>query len=85
MISEARHLDGNAAAGLLAEVFGVELTAARATCAHCGAAEALGAAHVYTGGPGTVLRCAHCSGVLMRIARAERFAVDATGIAALAP
>ena len=30
-------LDGNAAAGLLAEVFAFEITAAELTCASCGA------------------------------------------------
>jgi hypothetical protein len=38
------HLDGNAAAGLLAEVFTVEATTAVVTCAGCGASGPLGAA-----------------------------------------
>jgi Family of unknown function (DUF6510) len=40
-------LDGNAAAGLLADVFGAEMTIARATCDGCAAVEPLGAVHVY--------------------------------------
>ena len=57
-------LDGNAAAGLLSEIFAVELTAARGACAACGATGPLGEAHVYTGA-GTVLRCRVCESVLM--------------------
>jgi Family of unknown function (DUF6510) len=62
-------LDGNAAAGLLSEVFTAEMTAAVGTCDHCGARGPLGTAFVYSGGPGTVLRCSSCSGVLIRFAR----------------
>src|SRR5947207_2134142 len=35
-------LDGNAVAGLLTEVFAVEMTTAVGTCAHCGASNAIG-------------------------------------------
>jgi hypothetical protein len=62
-------LDGNAAAGPLSEAFAVEMTTAMGTCASCGARGALGTTLVYTGGPGTVLRCASCEAVLMRFAR----------------
>jgi hypothetical protein len=62
-------LDGNAAAGLLSEVFTLEMTAAVGTCDHCGARGALGTSLVYSGGPGTVLRCPSCGGVLIRFAR----------------
>jgi hypothetical protein len=76
-----RHLDGNAAAGLLAEVFGGDMTSATETCAHCGSAAAIAAARVYTAGPGTVLRCPHCDDILMSIAWTGRFSVDTMGIA----
>jgi hypothetical protein len=59
-------LDGNAAAGVLREVFSVEVTAAVGTCAGCGAADAIGAVHVYKTA-GMVLRCAQCDTVLMSI------------------
>lgn len=39
-------LDGNAIAGLLQEVFAVEMTTAIGTCAGCGAAGPAGAVHV---------------------------------------
>ena len=60
-------LDGNGAAGLLQEIFGTDLTAAAATCASCGTAAAIGESGLYTGGPGTVIRCRHCTSVLIVI------------------
>ena len=73
-------LDGNAAAGVLGEVFGVEMTTAIGTCAHCGAANAIGAVQVYAQAPGTILRCPACAGVLITIVHArERLHVDLSG------
>jgi hypothetical protein len=60
-------LDGNAAAGILQEIFSVEITAALGTCDGCGAVEAVGAVAVYARGPGTVLRCPHCDNVLVKV------------------
>jgi hypothetical protein len=65
---DALMLDGNAIAGLLQEVFAVEMTNAIGTCDHCGAAGPVGAAHLYRGA-GIVLRCPHCDNVLAKIAR----------------
>jgi ribosomal protein L37AE/L43A len=67
---DALMLDGNAVAGLLQEVFAVEMTTAIGTCDHCGATEALGAIRVYRGA-GAVLRCPHCDHVLVTIVRAD--------------
>jgi ribosomal protein S27E len=61
------HLDGNAAGGVLLEVFAHEMTTAMGTCASCGTTAAMATAHVYMGGPGTVLRCPNCGDVLMCI------------------
>jgi Zn finger protein HypA/HybF involved in hydrogenase expression len=73
-------VDGNAIAGLLQEVFAVEMTTAVATCSTCGAAEAIGAVHVYRGA-GTVLRCPHCDNVLAKIVKdGERIWIDLQGI-----
>jgi hypothetical protein len=60
-----RHLDGNALGGMLADVFGREMTAAVGTCSACGSANALGAAIAYTQAPGEVLRCPGCGIVLL--------------------
>ena len=58
-------LDGNAAAGLLSEIFAVEMTTATETCAGCGATNVLAAAQLYMQAPGAVLRCPNCTAVLM--------------------
>jgi Zn finger protein HypA/HybF involved in hydrogenase expression len=65
---DALMLDGNAVAGLLQEVFAVEMTAAVGTCESCGAAEAVGAVHVFRGA-GIVLRCPHCDNALVKIVK----------------
>lgn len=62
------HLDGNAAAGDLSEVFTREATAAVATCAGCGVTGPVAEAMVYETGIGTVLRCPECDVVLLRLA-----------------
>jgi Family of unknown function (DUF6510) len=59
-------LDGNAVAGLLAEVFAAEVTTAHGTCAGCGATEQVGAVRVYKAA-GYVLRCPHCESVLAKL------------------
>jgi hypothetical protein len=60
-------LDGNAAAGLLQEVFVRELSAARGACAACGTVAQMGSQHLYMYplSPGAVLRCSTCQEVLM--------------------
>jgi Zn finger protein HypA/HybF involved in hydrogenase expression len=65
---ESLMLDGNAVAGLLQEVFAVEMTTAIGTCAACGAAEAVGETHVFRGA-GIVVCCPHCDNALMKIVR----------------
>jgi hypothetical protein len=63
------HLDGNAAAGELSEVFARDVTTAIATCAGCGTTGPMAQAMVYRAGIGTVLRCPACDAVLLRYAR----------------
>ncbi len=75
------HLDGNAVAGMLADVFSVEATTAVVTCASCGATGAVGAVMVYSYAPGVVLRCPQCTEVLMRFARIRgRMVADLGGV-----
>jgi Family of unknown function (DUF6510) len=77
-------LDGNAAAGLLQEVFPFEMTQVQSTCAGCGAVEELGASHAYANAPGLVIRCRHCQTALVRIAHAgERYWLDLRGATCL--
>ena len=66
---DSLRVDGNAAAGMLSEIFAVDLTAGRAKCAGCGTMRAIGTLHVYSHGMGMVVRCPGCDGVMMRIAR----------------
>jgi Family of unknown function (DUF6510) len=77
---EALRLDGNAAAGILSEVFVPDLTTARATCASCGTVRVMGALQVYAHGMGTVIRCPACEAVILRVARTRTHLwLDPTG------
>ena len=64
-------LDGNAVAGLLMAAFGTDMTAIPGRCAHCGAMNMLASLRAYTRGPGAVLRCPTCAGVVIRIVETE--------------
>jgi len=61
-------LDGNAAAGLLQEIFVLEITTAQVECGGCGHIAAIGSLHLYGAGMGAVLRCSCCDGLVMRAA-----------------
>ncbi len=63
-------LDGNAVAGLLQEVFAVEMTTAITTCGECRAAGPVGAVHVFRGA-GVVMRCPQCGNALVTILKDE--------------
>lgn len=58
------YLDGNAVAGLFADTLGIEITATIGRCGSCSRVFELGRAHAFINAIGTVLRCAHCQGVL---------------------
>jgi hypothetical protein len=60
-------LDGNAAGGLLRELFALDLTAAQITCGGCGVAAQIGAARLYGGSMGAILRCVHCNTAMLRL------------------
>ena len=78
--ADAQRVDGNAAAGILSELFVPDLTVARAKCAGCGMTGTIGALLVYAHGMGTVMRCPGCDGVIMRIARTPTHVwLDASG------
>jgi hypothetical protein len=73
-------LDGNAIAGLLREIFTMEMTNANSTCAGCGKVHAVGRVDVYLNAPGAVVRCPACEQVLMRIVHNRgRYWLDLTG------
>jgi len=81
MADDDQRLDGNAAGGPLGEVFALETTTLTVTCAGCGRRGALGEAPLYVSGPGNVLRCPGCDGVLVRYARIrDELVVDLSGV-----
>jgi Zn finger protein HypA/HybF involved in hydrogenase expression len=74
-------LDGNAIAGELFDLFGVEMTIATGVCGECGAVDQVARLDVYVHAPGTVVRCPHCEAVLMRIVRGrDRVWLDLSGV-----
>jgi Zn finger protein HypA/HybF involved in hydrogenase expression len=76
-------LDGNAVAGMLSEVFAVEMTTATMACGNCGIAGPVGAAHVFRGA-GIVLRCPHCDHALVKIVEdGTRMWIDFAGMRTL--
>jgi hypothetical protein len=73
-------LDANATAGLLYEIFGVEMTASPTECANCGKEGEVGTLLAFTQGPGIVLRCPACESVVLRIVQTpEAIYLDARG------
>jgi len=73
-------LDANAAAGLLFEIFGVEMTASPTECANCGNEGEIGTLLAFTQGPGIVLRCPACENVVLRIVQTpDAIYLDARG------
>ena len=59
-------LDGNAAAGLLQEIFIADITIAQIQCEACGSTGGVGSLRLYAAPMGAVLRCNNCDGILMR-------------------
>ena len=77
-------LDGNAAGGILREIFPFEMTLVEGTCAHCSATRAVGELTVYMSSMGTVMRCPTCDNVLIRIVSTKgRYWLDMQGVRAL--
>jgi len=73
-------LDANAAAGVLQEIFGLEMTAAPTECANCGNEAEIGTMLAFTQGPGIVLRCSACENVMIRIVQTpQAIYLDARG------
>lgn len=64
-------VDGNAAGGLLLELFGQDMTGARATCAHCDHEAALADAVAEMDAAGVILLCRGCGHTLVTYLRTE--------------
>jgi hypothetical protein len=74
-------LDGNAAAGLLAQLLGGDWTAASGCCDGCGLTGPLAETVAYLQAPGLVVRCRGCEAVLLRVVRApDRAWLDLRGL-----
>jgi hypothetical protein len=77
-------LDGNAIAGLLASVFGADMTMAVGTCGSCGAVSVVAELAVYLSELGAVVRCRSCESVLrVFVSVREVVCVDLMGLASL--
>jgi hypothetical protein len=82
---DTMRVDGNAAAGVLSELFTPDLTSARARCAGCNATQVIGALLVYAHGMGMVARCPSCEGVIMRVVKTPTHLwFEATGATSIA-
>jgi hypothetical protein len=74
-------VDGNAVGGMLYAIFAAEMTVVPAECASCGNVAEIGAMLAFTRGPGVVLRCPACEGVMLRIVETDNaFYLDARGV-----
>ena len=77
-------LDGNAAAGMLQEIFPFDMTLVQVTCTGCGTTNVIGATAAYMYGMGTIVRCPRCDNVLIRIMHARgRYLLDMRGVRVL--
>jgi hypothetical protein len=84
MDMEEMRLDGNAAGGMMGEIFVRDVTSATTTCAGCGATRPMGVLLEYGQAMGIVLRCPDCDAALLRIVRTPReLRVDGSGISLL--
>jgi predicted RNA-binding Zn-ribbon protein involved in translation (DUF1610 family) len=77
-------LDGNAAAGILNEIFALEMTTSPFECASCGHENEMGALLAFMQAPGIVLRCPACGNIILRIVQTPGgFYLDLRGAAYL--
>ena len=67
---EMTRLDGNAAAGVLTQVFCGEPSSALIVCAGCGTTSAIGALMAYGLELGAILRCPQCDSAVLRLGAA---------------
>lgn len=68
-VNEAMRLDGNAVAGELQMLLGFEVTTLLTTCRHCHQEGLFARLLAYVRGPGIVLRCPNCDGLVIQLVR----------------
>ena len=84
MQTEELRLDGNAAGGILRELFTHDMTAALATCAGCGLMGPVGALLEYGHRMGIILRCPACDTPVLRLVHTPGdFRLDLSGVRVL--
>ena len=77
-------LDGSSVGGVLAAIFGADVTGMPGQCASCHTVHVVGTMRVYLRGPGIVVRCPSCTEVVLRVVEAPSGTmVDLRGVAAL--
>lgn len=76
-------LDGNAAGGILSEVFHDDVTAAEGVCRHCGRIGVLAEAVAELDDDGVILRCRGCRHTLLVYVRAAGRTVEFPGLVSL--
>jgi len=76
-----QHVDGNAVAGQLAQIFRGDMTAATGRCRHCTSETVFAEARVELDTSGFILRCPSCTRVLFTVvSNDKRTWVDLQGI-----
>jgi hypothetical protein len=68
-INDAMRLDGNAVAGEFQMVLGFDVTVLKIECGHCHQEGFFARLLAYVRGPGIVLRCPNCNGVLIQLVK----------------
>ena len=80
----AETLDGNAAAGLLRQIFAFDATIARVVCGSCERGHAIAALKLYGLPMGAILRCPDCHAALIRVvARDPQYYFEMRGVQVL--
>lgn len=80
-LDHALMVDGNAVAGLLYEIFAMEMTTGEVECVSCSNRGEVGRLLAFTQAPGVVLCCPHCQNIVIRIAKAPgAIYLDARGV-----
>jgi Family of unknown function (DUF6510) len=78
------HVDGNALAGPLSEIFSVDMTMATGTCSSCGDASPLATAMVYLKPKTYIVRCHVCEAILLTLQQSDSTTrIDLSGMASL--
>lgn len=80
-LDRALMVDGNAVAGLLYEIFAMEVTTSEIECVSCVRRGEIGSLLAFTQAPGVVLCCPRCESIVIRIVKTPgAIYLDARGV-----